>query len=96
MISLHKCSDLSSIVDLKAHYLQSLVAPMDGMWDTGFTNPSPHWEIRMDGELAGYYAANDEGTLLQFCVRPAFEKHGRTLFNHVIAQDTLTEASQRM
>jgi len=92
MISLHKCSDLSSILDLKAQYLQSLVAPMDGMWEVGFTNPSPHWEIRMDGELAGYYAANDEGTLLQFYVRPAFEKHGRTLFDHVIAQDTLTEA----
>ncbi len=92
MISLHKCSDLSSILDLKAQYLQSLVAPMDGMWEVGFTNPSPHWEIRMDGEQAGYYAANDEGTLLQFYVRPAFEKHGRPLFDHVIAQDTLTQA----
>jgi len=92
MISLHKLSDLSSILDLKAQYLQSLVAPMDGMWEVGFTNPSPHWEIRMDGEQAGYYAANDEGALLQFYVRPDFEKHGRTLFDHVIAQDSLTKA----
>ncbi len=92
MISLHKCSDLSSILDLKAQYLQSLVAPMDGMWEVGFINPSPHWEIRMDGERAGYYAANNEGSLLQFYVRPAFEKHGRALFDHVIAQDTLTRA----
>jgi GNAT superfamily N-acetyltransferase len=91
MISLHKCSDLSSILDLKTQYLQSLVAPMDGMWES-IINSSPHWEIRMDGEQAGYYAANEEGTLLQFYVRYAFEKHGRTLFDHVIAQDTVTQA----
>ena len=75
MISFHKCSDLSSLLDLKAHYLQSLVAPMDGMWEVGIINPSPHWEIRMDGEQAGYYAANDEDDLLLFYVRPVFEKH---------------------
>ena len=46
----------------------------------------------MDGLQAGYYAANDKGTLLQFYVRPAFEKHGRALFDHVVAQDTLSEA----
>ncbi|HMB93622.1 MAG TPA: GNAT family N-acetyltransferase [Rhodothermales bacterium] len=91
MISLHKCSDLSSILDLKAQYLQSLLAPMDGMWES-IINSSPHWEIRMDREQAGYYAANDEGTLLQFYVRSAFQEYGRTLFDHVIAQGTLTRA----
>jgi GNAT superfamily N-acetyltransferase len=92
MISLHRRSDLSSILDLKAQYLKSLVAPMDGMWEVGFTNPAPHWEIRWNGEQAGYYAANGEGALLQFYVLPAFEKHGRALFDHVIAQDSLTQA----
>jgi len=92
MISLHRISDLSSILDLKAEYLRSLAAPMDGMWEAGFINPSPHWEIRHGGEQAGYYAANSEGTLLQFYVLPAFEKHGRTLFDHVIAQDSVTQA----
>ncbi len=92
MITLHQKSDLSAIRDLKALYLQSLVAPMDGMWEVGFTDPSPHWEIRSGGAQAGYYAANDEGDLLQFFVRPEFESHGRTLFDHVIAQDELTRA----
>lgn len=65
---------------------------MDGMWDAGFTDPAPHWEIRLDGDRAGYYAANDEGTILQFFVLPDFEPHGRALFDHVIAQDALTQA----
>ncbi len=92
MISLIELANLSSILALKAEYLQRLVAPMDGMWDIGFTNPAPHWEIRMDGEQAGYYAANDEGTLLQFHVRSSFEKHGQALFSHVIAQGSMKQA----
>jgi GNAT superfamily N-acetyltransferase len=92
MTSLHACHDLSSILDFKAQYLKSLVAPMDGMWEVGFINAAPHWEIRWEGELAGYYVANDEGSLLQFYVRPAFAQQDRTLFDHVIAQDTLTQA----
>ncbi|MFT5145217.1 MAG: putative GNAT family acetyltransferase [Rhodothermales bacterium] len=92
MISLHPCPDLSSIQDLKAEYLSSLVGPMDGMWDAGFTDPAPHSEIRVEGALAGYYAATDEGTLLQLHVTPAFEKHRRSLLDHVIAQGTITEA----
>jgi RimJ/RimL family protein N-acetyltransferase len=91
MISLHPC-DLSSIQNLKSEYLSSLVGPMDGMWDVGFTDPAPHWEIRMDGALAGYYAATEEGTLLQFHVTPAFEKHRRTLLDHVVAPGHLSEA----
>jgi hypothetical protein len=92
MISLHECSDLSSILDLKADYLRSLIAPMDNMWEVGFTNVSPHWEIRSSGERAGYYAANDQGELLPFYVTPAFGREARALFDRVISQDLLTQA----
>jgi GNAT superfamily N-acetyltransferase len=92
MITLHECTDLRSLRDLKAQYLESLVAPMDGMWEVGFVDSSPHFEIRMDGESAGYYAANDEGALLQFYVRPEHEAHSRVLFDHVVAQGSVTQA----
>jgi GNAT superfamily N-acetyltransferase len=92
MISTHPCSDLSAIRDLKAEYLQSLIAPMDGMWDSGFVNASPHWEMRVNGERVGYYVANAEGTLLQFHVQPALEEHRQTLFDHVIAQESVQQA----
>jgi RimJ/RimL family protein N-acetyltransferase len=92
MISVHRLVDLSSILDLKAQYLQSLVAPLDGMWETGFINPSPHRELRWDDERAGYYACNEEGTLLQFFVRSNFAHDARVLFDHVIDHDSLTQA----
>ncbi len=92
MISFHLLPDLSSIRDQKAAYLRGLIAPMDGMWEAGVTDPAPHWEIRVDDASAGYYAANGEGTLLQFYVRPAFEHRTRSLFDRVIAQDAIQRA----
>lgn len=92
MLSLHPVSDLSSIQDLKTAYLQSLIAPLDGMWDTGFINPSPHWEIRVEDEQAGYYAANAKGKVLQFYVCPTHAPQQRSIFEHVIAQETITHA----
>ena len=41
---------------------------------------------------AGYYAGNDQGELLHFYVTPAFEREARALFDHVISQDSLTQA----
>ncbi|MEZ4701139.1 MAG: GNAT family N-acetyltransferase [Rhodothermales bacterium] len=92
MISFHPLPDSSSIRDVKAAYLGSLLAPMDGMWESGITDPAPHWEIRLDGVTAGYYAANGAGTLLQFYILPAFERQARRLFDRVIAQDTIDRA----
>lgn len=91
MITLHTHDDLSALSDMKAAYLKSLVAPMDGMWDAGFTNTAPHWEIRLNDKLAGYYAANDKGQLLQFYVQPAFARHIRKILDHVLAQDVIQE-----
>ncbi len=65
---------------------------MDGVWDLGVTTPAAHSEIRVAGEQAGYYAADQGGTLLQFYVRPAFEEQGRRLFDHVLARASLTQA----
>ncbi|MFK7846639.1 MAG: GNAT family N-acetyltransferase, partial [Rhodothermales bacterium] len=92
MIKFERC-DVAAIQEMKADYLKSLIAPMDGMWEVGFINPGPHWEIRFNGNSAGYYAANEEGVLLQFYVRPAFEQHGRSLFDTIIAQKAITKAT---
>jgi GNAT acetyltransferase-like protein len=92
MISLLPCTDIGSILELKTCYLKSLVAPMDGMWETGFTDPAPHWCIRIGDDLAGYYAANENGHLLQFYLHPPHANRGREIFDLVIAQDELSMA----
>lgn len=92
MVSMQHCIDVSELSHLKAAYLQSLAAPMDGMWDTGIIPQAPHWEIRMRDEQAGYCAVTDEGALLQFFLLPAFEVHGPTIFEHIVSQDIVHKA----
>lgn len=92
MITIHSCDDLSTIQDMKSAYLGSLVAPMDGMWDAGFTNDSPHWEIRSNHERAGYFAVNSEGALLQFFVTARFESQREAMFRKVIGRDDVATA----
>jgi GNAT superfamily N-acetyltransferase len=84
MITLQRLSDSSGIADSKTAYLMSLTSPMDGMWDTGFTNPSPHYELLEDEAPAGYVAISDENVLLQFYVRPKFLDRAGALLDHVI------------
>jgi GNAT superfamily N-acetyltransferase len=92
MVSMQQCSDLSELNHLKAAYLHGLAAPMDGMWDAGFVAQAPHWDIRMQGKQAGYCAVNEEGALLQLFLLPAFEVHGRAIFEHVVSQDIVHKA----
>ena len=91
-LSFSPCSDISTIQNLKDQYLQSLVAPMDGMWDTGIINQAPHWEIYVEGEQAGYFAANKEDTLLQFYLKPAYTKKDSALFAETISKNGLRKA----
>ena len=92
MITFQKLPDVAAIGELKERHLTALTAPMDGMWETGFINSSPHWEIRRDGERVGYYVANDEGALLQFFVLPEFESEARGYFDAIVALDEIKQA----
>lgn len=92
MISIIQLPDNSSISGMKADYLRGLTAPMDGMWDTGFTNPAPHWELRIDGQAIGYVAVSDEGVLLQFYVEPGFIQQAGSLLDHAISELNVSTA----
>jgi len=86
MISFIPVDDSAVIGSLKNEYYRSLLAPMDGMWDTGFTNPAPHWEILVEEQQAGYFVLSKEGALLQFYVTPGFHNVAKTLLDQVIDQ----------
>ena len=92
MVSFHECAELSSILDLKNQYLRSLAAPLDGMWEVGFINTALHWVIKEDSEVVGYFAVNDEGSLLQFYLLPGFTKYDRQIFENVIGHNSITSA----
>jgi RimJ/RimL family protein N-acetyltransferase len=66
MITFEPVANLTEIADWKQAYLQSLVAPLDGYWETAVIARTPHCKILLDGRALGYFAADDKKRLLQF------------------------------
>jgi len=54
------------VESLKRRYLDSVTAPLDGMWYDGFIPLSKHWGIQLNGVTIGYFCVNREKALLQF------------------------------
>ena len=92
MLSIHPLPDPSDLRPLKAAYLEGLLAPLDGMWEVGFIQAAPHFEIRLDGQQAGYCVIDQESTLTQFFVKAELQAHGRALLEQVLAQRSVTHA----
>jgi len=65
---------------------------MDGMWEVGFIESSPHWVIEWEGALSGYYAANEEGVLLQFFLLPKYRRFSQQIFKKIIGQSSVKSA----
>lgn len=92
MISIKPCKDVTSIQNLKAGYLESLIGPLDGMWES-ISNASTHREIYVDQNRVGYFVVSDEGLLLQFFVEPASARYRKEAFSKVADEESINGAT---
>ena len=60
-------SDPSQLDGLKQRYLQSVTAPLDGMWQS-FVDRADHFSIMEADQVVGYCAVDTAHKLLQFSV----------------------------
>lgn len=66
MITFEQVANLTEIADWKQAYLQTLVAPLDGYWETAVIARALHFKIWVDGRALGYFAVDKQKRLLQF------------------------------
>ena len=83
--------DTAEAQGLHRAYLDSLVAPMDGMW-LSFAQDGRRRLLQLDGETAGFFVLGDDGALLQLYVTPTFELRADELFAAVIERHEVTGA----
>lgn len=88
IVEVKTCEELA---DLRTAYLESLAAPMDGMWET-FAARGRQLEMRWHDAQAGYASVNEAGQLLQFYVAAPFEPRAAELFAAVVAWDDVAGA----
>jgi len=55
------------VKSLKVKYLESLLAPIDGMWST-FVEMADHYAVKLGENIIGYCSINSEQKILQFYV----------------------------
>lgn len=91
-ISFELLSNASTITTWRTAYFDGLVAPMDGMWDSGFTQPSPHWSILLEGSHVGYFVLNEENALLQFYIDPKVQAHSPAILERIVSEKSVSKA----
>lgn len=84
MLSLRPATP-SAVSALCQAYLESLRAPLDGMWET-FIGLADHWEIVRADERVGHFCVNEEQRLLQFHLTAPYEHLARDLFAQAVEQ----------
>lgn len=68
MITLKRVDTITAIAGLKKAHQRTLVAPMDGYWETAVIGFAPHYLLLAGGDVAGYCALSTANALLEFYV----------------------------
>ncbi|GAB6988733.1 GNAT family N-acetyltransferase [Paenibacillus pini] len=93
MIECCELNNLKEIEDLRLRYIESLVAPMDGMWESAIIENSTFWIIKCDGSKAGYFCVDENMCLLQFELLEKYRNLARDIFCYIISSKNIRNAN---
>lgn len=83
MAIIKEAESIDDLNRLKHDYIQTVAAPLDGMWLDGFLPKSRHFEIYIDGKRIGYFCVNQDNYLLQFHIVSESLADSSSLFDSV-------------
>ncbi|MBA2287417.1 MAG: GNAT family N-acetyltransferase [Ktedonobacteraceae bacterium] len=66
-------------------YLRTLIAPMDGMWESAVIAQATFWEIQDQGRHAGYFCIGSDNDLLRFHLVEDCQVRAQEIFRRVVS-----------
>jgi GNAT superfamily N-acetyltransferase len=81
-----------TIEQLRDDYLRTLVAPMDGMWESTVIAHATFWEIQDQEQRAGYFCIGSNQDLLRFHLWENYLDHAQEIFHWIIATYSIQRA----
>ncbi|MDQ2904087.1 MAG: GNAT family N-acetyltransferase [Chloroflexota bacterium] len=66
-------------------YLRTLVAPMDGMWESAVIAQATFWEIRDQGQHVGYFCTDSNNDLLRFHLVKDYQVRAQEIFHWLVS-----------
>lgn len=92
MIECCELTNLEEIYNLRLKYLDSLVAPMDGMWESSIIGNSIYSIIKYNESRAGYFCVDENRCLIQFHLLEEFRNLAQDIFRFVISSEKINNA----
>lgn len=87
-----RLGDSPQLRNMRAEYLRTLSAPMDGMWESAVVGSATHRELRYESQRAGYFCIDSNGNLVRFHILPPYLPRGEDLFRWVISAFEISRA----
>ncbi|HEX8729935.1 MAG TPA: GNAT family N-acetyltransferase [Ktedonobacterales bacterium] len=80
------------IQQLRDDYLRTLVAPMDGMWESTMIGHAAFWEMHDREQRIGHCCIGSSGELLRFSLRSDYLDRAQELFHWIISTHGIQHA----
>jgi hypothetical protein len=73
------------IQQLRDDYLRTLVAPMDGMWESAVIAPATFWEIQDREQHIGHFCIGSDKCLLRFYLLENYWAQAQGIFRWIVS-----------
>lgn len=73
------------IQQLQSEYLQTLLAPMDGMWERRITSRATFWEIQDQEQHIGHFCLDSSNALLRFHLKKEYQAQAQEIFQRILS-----------
>src|SRR5258708_27972342 len=80
------------IQQLRDDYLRTLVAPMDGMWESAIIAHATFWEIQDREQHAGYFCLDSDNYLLRFHLLENYQTWAQEIFRWIVSTYNIQHA----
>lgn len=92
MIKIIKITSLDKSSKLRREYIENLIEPIDGYWETVTIGFSQCYEIEMDEEIVGHCTIKKDKRLVQFCVYKDYFTNASEILKHLINEGIVESA----
>lgn len=87
-----QCQRAIEIQQWRDNYLRTLVAPMDGMWESAVIAYASFWEIQDHGQHAGHFCLDATHTLLRFHLVESYQARAQEIFAWLLSTCNIQHA----
>lgn len=84
--------DHDAIEQLRDDYLRTLVAPMDGMWESAVIAHATFWEIQDGEQCAGYFCTGSDNDLLRVHLFENYLGKAQEIFRWIVSTEGIQYA----